>query len=440
MACYVKPQRHLLEDQLLLRRPLVHLRVAIGAILTSVAPPSTQAIKDIDLIALLPLLVRLSRFHGLVQDRYHPGARNAGRIKGAAFDEIFDHPPVYRAQVYTPAKIEERFKHSLTLTALQNNLHRFLAYVLHRCQPKTDLIPDHGKIGAAFIDVRGKNFDPSLATLRQVLDHLVGISHFGTQQGGHEFYRIMGLQIGGLVGDQGIGGRMGFVEAVPGKGLHLIEYLGRLFGIDFILARPLGEPLSLAGHFLRIFLTHSAAQDVRLSHAVLGKALGDLHHLLFIDNDPVSVFKDGLQQGMEIADFFLPVLAFDVLFSHPAVERAGTKQGQDRHKILETVGPDLYRHLPDARALKLEDPRGVARAQETIGIVIIQRQIVYVDLCSPARMNKLETIMDESQGLQAEKIEFDEADFFHTLHAELGDDSPFLIDTEGKIIDQGKFG
>src|SRR4030067_3705389 len=112
MACYVNPQRLLLEDQLLLRRPLVHLRVAIGAILTSVAPPSTQAIKGIDLIALLPLLVRLSRFHGVVQDRYHPGARNAGRIKGAAFDEIFDHPPVYRAQAGETADMDKRFKHA----------------------------------------------------------------------------------------------------------------------------------------------------------------------------------------------------------------------------------------------------------------------------------------------------------------------------------------
>lgn len=55
----------------------------------------------------------------------------------------------------------------------------------------------------------------------------------------------MGLEIGGLVGDQGVSGRVGFIEPVSRKGLHLIKYPSRLLWIDAVLLGPLNEMFPL---------------------------------------------------------------------------------------------------------------------------------------------------------------------------------------------------
>ena len=54
------------------------------------------------------------------------------------------------------------------------------------------------------------------------------------QQGGHELHRVVGLQIGRHVGDQGVGRGMALVEAVAGELLDQPEEFGGLL---------LGQPL-----------------------------------------------------------------------------------------------------------------------------------------------------------------------------------------------------
>ncbi len=53
-----------------------------------------------------------------------------------------------------------------------------------------------------------------------VLHHdvaLIAVLDLAGEKGGHELGRVVRLQVGGLVADEGIGGGMGFVEAVAAE-------------------------------------------------------------------------------------------------------------------------------------------------------------------------------------------------------------------------------
>ncbi len=106
----------------------------------------------------------------------------------------------------------------------------------------------------------------------------------------------MRLQVRRLIGDQRVSRGVRFVEAVAREGLHLIEDLGGRLGIDFLFLRAVDETLALARHLLGIFLAHRAAENVGVAHAVAGEDLGNLHDLLLVDDDAVSVLERRLHE------------------------------------------------------------------------------------------------------------------------------------------------
>jgi hypothetical protein len=53
--------------------------------------------------------------------------------------------------------------------------------------------------------------------------HFVGVVHVGGADRRHEGGWVVGLEPHGLIGDQGIGGGVGFVETVTGEFFHQVE-------------------------------------------------------------------------------------------------------------------------------------------------------------------------------------------------------------------------
>ena len=105
----------------------------------------------------------------------------------------------------------------------------------------------------------------------------------------------MSFQVGGLVGQQGVGSRVGFVEAVTGKLGHQFENLDGFLRVHFALAATGQEFLLLRRHFLGLFFAHGAAQDVSFAQAEARQTVGDLHHLFLIDDHAVGLFQGLLQ-------------------------------------------------------------------------------------------------------------------------------------------------
>ena len=166
--------------------------------------------------------------------------------------------------------------------------------------------------------------------------------------------------------------------------------------------------------------------------------------------------------GQLVHDLLLAVLALDEIVHHAAFERAGAVQGHQGDDVLEPAGPELHQDLAHARGFELEHAGGVPAAQQGIGLVVGilgkgavgrslgllgqgrgQVQVLQVEPDVPLGQ-KLEDVVDEGQGLEAQEVELDQPDLFHALHVELGDHRPGILAVrargdavQGQAVHQG---
>jgi hypothetical protein len=277
------------------------------------------------------------------------------------------------------------------------------------------------------VDVRRLHLQLQFAALVNELVDLVGVVHVRGQHGGHEGGGVMGLQPGRLVGDQRIGGRVRLVEAVTGEGLHLVEdEVGQVL-LDAARHRALDEDDALLGHLGRLFLAHGAAQDVGGAQRVAGQHLRDLHHLFLVQDHAVGRPQNRLQRGMRVTRRLPAVLAVDVGVDHAGLQRAGAEQGHQGDDFVEAVGHQFADQVLHAAGFELEHGGGPARLQQLEGGRVVHRQLFQFDGLfaglPPLAVDRLHGPVDDRQRAQAEEVELDQADGFHVVLVELGDDA-----------------
>jgi hypothetical protein len=111
---------------------------------------------------------------------------------------------------------------------------------------------------------------------------LVGRERRADELGGE-----MRLEVGRLVRDERVRGRVRLVEAVARE---LLEQVEDLAGLAAVVAETLGavdEGALLLGHLLGLLLAHRAAQEIGAAERVARERAGDLHDLLLVDDDAV---------------------------------------------------------------------------------------------------------------------------------------------------------
>ena len=151
------------------------------------------------------------------------------------------------------------------------------------------------KVGVADVDIRRLDRNSHLAALVDVLHHAIGVAGDGSKQRRHEFDRMVSLQIGSVISQQGVGRRVRLVESVAGKLRHEIENLLDFFRREAALRRSLHKTLALRRHFLGLFLAHGTAQQISFSQGVARKFVGRLHHLFLIDEDAERLLQNFFQ-------------------------------------------------------------------------------------------------------------------------------------------------
>ena len=82
-----------------------------------------------------------------------------------------------------------------------------------------------GKGDLTLIHIRGEHLDAHLARLIDILAELRRVCHVVAHHGAKEFHGIIRLQIGRLIGHDGVGGCMGFVETITGELFQKIKNL-----------------------------------------------------------------------------------------------------------------------------------------------------------------------------------------------------------------------
>src|SRR5438128_1238356 len=104
------------------------------------------------------------------------------------------------------------------------------------------------EIELTLVDVGREQRNPSIARFAKIEREFVSVLRFDREERRGEMPRVVRLQIGGLIREQGIGGRMRLIEAVAGKVFDELEYLCRLFFVDAFGPGAVDEGCALLRH------------------------------------------------------------------------------------------------------------------------------------------------------------------------------------------------
>ena len=194
-------------------------------------------------------------------------------------------------------------------------LHRLRADLADRCQGVADRFssaPVAGffdrECGGRAVDVGRQQRDVEALQFLADDAELVRVAEVQRHQGGKELDRVIGLQPGGLVGDQRIGCGVRLVEAVARELVDLLEDLARLRFVHAARDRALDESAALGVHLGLDLLAHRPAQQVGPGEAEAGQLLRDLHHLLLVDDHAEGLAQDVLQVGVQVVGCSRPCL------------------------------------------------------------------------------------------------------------------------------------
>ena len=113
------------------------------------------------------------------------------------------------------------------LAGPQDRLDRRVADVLDRVEAEADRLLGDDEAVVGGVDVGRQHVDPHLlAAVDEERDLVLGVHHRGDHRR-HVLGRVVGLQVGGPVGDQPVAGGVGLVEGVVGgRFVQLPEVLG----------------------------------------------------------------------------------------------------------------------------------------------------------------------------------------------------------------------
>ena len=184
------------------------------------------------------------------------------------------------------------------------------------------------------------------AALVDVLDDLVRIRRFRGQQRSHELHRIVGLQVRGLIRDDGVCGGVRFVEAVARKLLHEAEDTIRLLVRYAARLGPVDELLALVRHQFGVLLSHGPAQDIRLAQAEAREVRGNPHDLFLIHHDPVRFLEDRLHERVLVLDLGAAMLALDEFRN--LLHGARPIHRHQRDDVFDIGGPELSEQVAHA--------------------------------------------------------------------------------------------
>ena len=172
--------------------------------------------------ALLRLVLALRHRQQAVDRREHPRAVALERVEGAGRREAFQHALVDGARIDAAGEVRQVGERPVAARR-DDGLDRLPADAFERRQRVVDGVALDVEGHAGAVDRRRLDLDAEPLRLGAELRQLVGIAHIQGHRRGQEFDRVVGLHVGGLVGDQRIGGGVALVEAVVGELLQQFE-------------------------------------------------------------------------------------------------------------------------------------------------------------------------------------------------------------------------
>ena len=342
----------------------------------------------------------------------------AERVQRADLRERLEDFPVDEPEVDPGTEVGEGLERPVLLARGDDRFDRALTDVLHREQPEPDGRTLDGELNVALVDVGRQDLDPHSAALRDRSGDLLLVRAEGGQDRGHVLDRVVRLQIGGLVRDQPVAGRVRLVEPVPLERLERLEHRVDDLRLDTPL-RGLGdELLLLRPEHRRLLLADRVAEGVGLGTGEAAEGDGGGHDVLLVDEDPVGLLQVRLEQRMEIGDWFLAVLPADV--GRDVVHRPGAEERDHRCQVVYRARlrlPDVAAH---PRRLELEDSARLARREQVERLRVVERNVVEVELDPALLPDQVDGVAQDRQVGEAEEVELEESERLDAVHLVLG--------------------
>ena len=164
------------------------------------------------------------------------------------------------------------------------------------------------------------------------------------------------------------------------------------------------------GNEVRLLFAHRLPQRVRLALREAGQLLRQQHHLLLVHCDPVGLLEVFFARVEVIRDELLPVLPLDKRWD--VLERPRTVQRVHRNEVTEHRGLQILEVLLHPRGFVLEDANGLAALEELVGLRVVEREAVRVEVEAVAVLDVAHRVLDDGQSLQAQEVHFEETGVF----------------------------
>ena len=293
-------------------------------------------------------------------------------------------------------------------------------------QTEPEPLPLDGKVSPRLIDIGRIDRNVLFLHIDNVFCDLFDLVNTIIEDACQELFRVILFQIGRLIRDDRIGGGVRFVECIGGKALHLRKQLGAYFGRDpargaagniaAFVKIAVNELVLLRHQFRAVLFGHGAAHEVCLSERVSRKVLEDLHDLLLIDDDTVSLFQNGFQERRKIGDLLRLGTVFQI--GRNEIHGSGTIERDPRDQIFKAVGLKLFHKALHAALFKLEHRIGIPFADELIGALIVAF-LSECDLFARVLFDIIERLFDIGKGRERQEVHFEHSDGLHFLHVEL---------------------
>ena len=215
---------------------------------------------------------------------------------------------------------------------------------------------------------------------------------------------------------------MGFIEPVPGEFFHQVEDIGRGRFSDAARQCPLDKYRPLLRHLLGLFLAHRPTQQVGTAQGITRQDLGNLHHLLLIQDDAVGRLEDWFKIRVRILDLGATMLAIDKVIDHARLQGPGSIQGHQGDNIFKGIRLQTPNQIFHAARFKLEHRRGLKHLQQFESLAVIERYRVEFDrLLGVQLAHRLQSPIDDRQGAQAQEIKFHQTNRFNIILVKMGD-------------------
>ena len=137
------------------------------------------------------------------------------------------------------------------------------------------------------------------------------------------------------------------------------------------------EAFTLGCHLLGFFLAHGAAEEIGIAEGISGEAVSDLHHLFLINDDAERLLENFFQLGKFVFDFSAPVLAFDEIVDHAALNWTGSVESVERGQVFDRIGLVAAQDVAHPVRFKLEDARSESAVKDfLVGFMVLQWDVI----------------------------------------------------------------